>query len=127
MRINNMKVLMSIKPKFVKQILAGTKLFELRKRNFKLEVKTVIIYESSPTKKIVGEFIIDKIIRDTPQKIYLDYSEKLGISKKEYFEYFRNINVAYAIKIKKVIKYEKELTLSDFNIKKAPQSYQYIK
>lgn len=122
-----MKVLMSIKPKFVKQILAGTKLFELRKRNFKLEVKTVIIYESSPTKKIVGEFIIDKIIRDTPQKIYLDYSEKLGISKKEYFEYFRNINVAYAIKIKKVIKYEKELTLSDFNIKKAPQSYQYIK
>lgn len=122
-----MKVLMSIKPKFVKQILAGTKLFELRKRNFKLEVKTVIIYESSPTKKIVGEFIIDKIIRDTPQKIYLDYSEKLGISKKEYFEYFRNINMAYAIKIKKVIKYEKELTLSDFNIKKAPQSYQYIK
>lgn len=122
-----MKVLMSIKPKFVKQILAGTKLFELRKRNFKLEVKTVIIYESSPTKKIVGEFIIDKIIRDTPQKIYLDYSEKLGISKKEYFEYFRNINVAYAIKIKKVIKYEKELTLSDFNVKKAPQSYQYIK
>lgn len=121
-----MKVLMSIKPKFVKQILAGTKLFELRKRNFKLEVKTVIIYESSPTKKIVGEFIIDKIIRDTPQKIYLDYSEKLGISKKEYFEYFRNINVAYAIKIKKVIKYEKELTLSDFNVKKAPQSYQYI-
>lgn len=118
---------MSIKPKFVKQILAGTKLFELRKRNFKLEVKTVIIYESSPTKKIVGEFIIDKIIRDTPQKIYLDYSEKLGISKKEYFEYFRNINVAYAIKIKKVIKYEKELTLSDFNVKKAPQSYQYIK
>lgn len=122
-----MKILMSIKPKFVKQILAGTKLFELRKRNFKLEVKTVIIYESSPTKKIVGEFIIDKIIRDTPQKIYLDYSEKLGISKKEYFEYFRNINVAYAIKIKKVIKYEKELTLSDFNVKKAPQSYQYIK
>ena len=122
-----MKVLMSIKPKFVKQILAGTKLFELRKRNFKLEVKTVIIYESSPTKKIVGEFIIDKIIRDTPQKIYLDYSEKLGISKKEYFEYFRNINVVYAIKIKKVIKYEKELTLSDFNVKKAPQSYQYIK
>lgn len=122
-----MKVLMSIKPKFVKQIFEGIKLFELRKKIFRREVKTIIIYESSPTKKIVGEFIIDKIIRDTPQKIYLDYSEKLGISKKEYFEYFRNINVAYAIKIKKVIKYEKELTLSDFNVKKAPQSYQYIK
>jgi lj965 prophage protein len=121
-----MKVLMSIKPKFVKQIFEGTKLFELRKKIFRREVKTIIIYESSPTKKIVGEFIIDKIIIDTPQKIYLDYSEKLGISKKEYFEYFINTNIAYAIKIKKVIKYEKELTLSDFNVKKAPQSYQYI-
>ena len=121
-----MKVLMSIKPKFVRQIFEGVKLFELRKKIFRREVKTIIIYESSPTKKIVGEFIIDKIIIDTPQKIYLDYSEKLGISKKEYFEYFINTNIAYAIKIKKVIKYEKELTLSDFNVKKAPQSYQYI-
>lgn len=121
-----MKVLMSIKPKFVKQIFEGTKLFELRKKIFRREVKTIIIYESSPTKKIVGEFIIDKIIIDTPQKIYLDYSEKLGISKKEYFEYFIDTKIAYAIKIKKIIKYEKELTLSDFKLERAPQSYQYI-
>ena len=102
-----MKVLMSIKPKFVKQIFEGIKLFELRK-------------------KIVGEFIIDKIISATPQKIYLDYGESLGISKNEYFKYFKNVDIAYAIKIKKVIKYEKELTLADFNLERAPQSYQYI-
>ena len=118
-----MKVLMSIKPKFVKQIFEGIKLFELRKKIFRREVKTIIIYESSPTKKIVGEFIIDKIISATPQKIYLDYGESLGISKNEYF---KNVDIAYAIKIKKVIKYEKELTLADFNLERAPQSYQYI-
>ena len=121
-----MKVLMSIKPKFVKQIFEGIKLFELRKKIFRREVKTIIIYESSPTKKIVGEFTIDKIISDTPQKIYLDYGESLGISKNEYFKYFKNVDIAYAIKIKKVIKYEKELTLADFNLETAPQSYQYI-
>lgn len=121
-----MKVLMSIKPKFVKQIFEGIKLFELRKKIFRREVKTIIIYESSPTKKIVGEFTIDKIISDTPQKIYLDYGESLGISKNEYFKYFKNVDIAYAIKIKKVIKYEKELTLADFNLERAPQSYQYI-
>ena len=121
-----MKVLMSIKPKFVKQIFEGIKLFELRKKIFRREVKTIIIYESSPTKKIVGEFIIDKIISDTPQKIYLDYGKSLGISKNEYFKYFKNVDIAYAIKIKKVIKYEKELTLADFNLERAPQSYQYI-
>lgn len=121
-----MKVLMSIKPKFVKQIFEGIKLFELRKKIFRREVKTIIIYESSPTKKIVGEFIIDKIISDTPQKIYMDYGKYLGISKNEYFKYFKNVDIAYAIKIKKVIKYEKELTLADFNLERAPQSYQYI-
>ena len=121
-----MRVVMSIKPKFVEKILNGTKIFELRKKIFKKEVERVIIYESSPTKKIVGEFIIDKIISDIPQKIYLDYGESLGISKNEYFKYFKNVDIAYAIKIKKVIKYEKELTLADFNLERAPQSYQYI-
>lgn len=121
-----MKVLMSIKPKFVKQIFEGTKIFELRKKIFKKEVKTVIIYESSPTKKIVGEFTIDSIIFDTPQKIYSNYYQHLGIDKNEYFEYFKDRDIAYAIKIKKVIKYKKKLNLSDFYLERAPQSYQYI-
>ena len=121
-----MKILISIKPKFVKKIFEGTKIFELRRKIFLKKINTVIIYESSPTKKIVGEFIIDKIISATPQKIYLDYGESLGISKNEYFKYFKNVDIAYAIKIKKVIKYEKELTLADFNLERAPQSYQYI-
>lgn len=121
-----MKVVMSIKPKFAEKILNGTKIFELRKKIFKKKVERVIIYESSPTKKIVGEFIIDKIISDTPDKIYQKYNEYLGIDKVNYFEYFKNTNIAYAIKIKKVIKYEKELTLAEFSLKRAPQSYQYI-
>ena len=122
-----MRVVMSIKPKFVEKILNGTKIFELRKKIFKKEVERVIIYESSPTKKIVGEFIIDRVVSDTPNKIYQKYNKYLGIDEVNYFEYFKNINIAYAIKIKKVIKYEKELTLADFNLERAPQSYQYIK
>ena len=107
-----MKILISIKPKFVKKIFEGTKIFELRRKIF--------------LKKIVGEFIIDRIISDTPNKIYQKYNKYLGIDKENYFEYFKNTNIAYAIKIKKVIKYEKELTLADFNLERAPQSYQYI-
>ena len=121
-----MKILMSIKPKFVKKIFEGTKVFELRRKIFLKKINTVIIYESSPTKKIVGEFIIDGIVSDTPNKIYQKYNKYLGIDKENYFEYFKNTNIAYAIKIKKVIKYEKELTLADFNLERAPQSYQYI-
>ena len=121
-----MKVLMSIKPKFVEKIFAGSKTFELRKKLFKRTVDTIVIYSSSPKKKVVGEIIIDKIISSTPRLLWKSYKNNLGISEKEYFKYYKNSKVAYAIKIKKVIKYKKELELKDFGMEKAPQSYQYI-
>ena len=122
-----MKVLMSIKPKFVEEIFSETKTFELRKKIFKSSINTIVIYSSSPKKKVVGEIIIDKIISSTPRLLWKSYKNNLGISEKEYFKYYKNSKVAYAIKIKKVIKYKKELELKDFGIEKAPQSYQYIK
>lgn len=122
-----MKVLMSIKPKFVEKIFSETKTFELRKKIFKSSINTIVIYSSSPKKKVVGEIIIDKIISSTPRLLWKSYKNNLGISEKEYFKYYKNSKVAYAIKIKKIIKYKKELELKDFGIEKAPQSYQYIK
>lgn len=121
-----MKVLMSIKPKFVERIFTGTKTFELRKKLFKRTIDTIVIYSSFPEKKVVGEIIIDRIISSAPKFLWKFYKNNLGISEKEYFEYYKNSKVAYAIKIKKVIKYKKELELKDFGIEKAPQSYQYI-
>lgn len=121
-----MKVLMSIKPKFVEEIFSETKTFELRKKIFKSSINAIVIYSSSPKKKVVGEIIIDKIISSTPKLLWKSYKNNLGISEKEYFKYYKNSKVAYAIKIKKVIKYKKELELKDFGMEKAPQSYQYI-
>ena len=121
-----MKVLMSIKPKFVEEIFSETKTFELRKKIFKSSINAIVIYSSSPKKKVVGEIIIDRIISSTPNHLWESHKNNLGISEKEYFKYYKNSKVAYAIKIKKVIKYKKELELKDFGIEKAPQSYQYI-
>ena len=94
------------------------------------QIVSLTYSKDSPWSKVYSKntkaVIIDKIISDIPQKIYLDYGESLGISKNEYFKYFKNVDIAYAIKIKKVIRYEKELTLADFNLERAPQSYQYI-
>ena len=58
--------------------------------------------------KIVGEFIIDRIISDNPSKIYQKYNKYLGIDKENCFKYFNNRNIGYTIKIKKIIKYQKE-------------------
>lgn len=121
-----MKVLMSIKTEYTNKILDKIKLYELRKKPFNENVDTVIIYSSGKVKKVVGEFKIDEIIKDTPDNIWNLGEDVLGIDKKSFYEYFKHSKYAYAIKIKDVIKYDIPKDLSDFGIKKAPQSFCYI-
>ena len=111
-----MKVLMSIRTEYTNKILEKIKLYELRKKPFKENANTVIIYSSGKVKKVVGEFKIDKIIKDSPDNIWNLGEEVLGIDKKSFYEYFKD-----------VIKYDTPKDLSDFGIKKAPQSFCYIK
>ena len=110
-----MKVLMSIKTEYTNKILDKIKLYELRKKPLNENVDTVIIYSSGKVKKVVGE------------NIWNLGEEVLGIDKKSFYEYFKHSKYAYAIKIKDVIKYDIPKDLSDFGIKKAPQSFCYIK
>lgn len=122
-----MKVLMSIKTEYTNKILDKIKLYELRKKPLRDEVDTVIIYSSRKVKKVVGEFKIEKIIKDSPDNIWNLGEDVLGIDKKSFYEYFKHSEYAYAIKIKDVIKYDIPKDLSDFGIEKAPQSFCYIK
>ena len=122
-----MKILMSIKTEYANKIFDGIKLYELRKKPLKENVDTIVFYSSGKTKKIIGEFKIEKIIKDSPDKIWDLGEEVLGIDKKSFYEYFKHSKYAYAIKIKDVIKYDIPKDLRDFGINKAPQSFCYIK
>lgn len=123
-----MRILLSVKPTFVHEIMIGKKLFEFRKQLFKhTEVKTIVIYASSPICKIVGEFEIGVIIKDTPKKVWEITKSFSGVSESFYFQYFRNKNVAYAIGITNIIEYPEPLSLQDFGEGlKPPQSFCYI-
>ena len=96
-----MNVLISIKPKYIEKIKEGNKTFELRKKIFKNydEVNTIYMYSTSPIKKIVGKFNIEKIIEDHPDRLWHNYKDQLGIEKKDYFNYFKGKEKGYAIKI----------------------------
>ena len=122
-----MKVLMSIKTEYTDKIFKGIKNFELRKKSFNNKVETIIVYSSGKTKKVIGELKIECVIKDSPENIWNLYKDYLGISEKNYFEYYKNHNIAYAIKIKSYRKYDEEKELSDYGIEKAPQSFYYIK
>lgn len=122
-----MKVLLSIKPKYAFKIFEGTKKYEFRKVIFKRpNIKTIVVYASSPVKKVIGEFEIDDILMSTPEQIWQKTKKKSGISEEFFYEYFSNKETAYAIKIKKTTKYEKPLDLKEEFDLYPPQSFAYL-
>lgn len=122
-----LKVLLSIKPEYVEQILNGNKRFEYRKRIFKKEVESVIIYCTMPIGKIVGEFTIETIIMDTPEAIWTQTQHYSGISEDFFRDYFSDREEAYAIKIREFREYETPIYPQDvFKDFVPPQSYRYI-
>lgn len=122
-----MRALLSIKPEYAFKIFEGEKKFEFRKIIFKNpNIKTVVVYASSPVKQVIGEFEIDDIFSLAPDMLWEMTKEHSGISEEFFFEYFANREVAHAIKIKKTRRYRKPLNLKeDFNAA-PPQSYRYL-
>lgn len=123
-----MRVLLAIKEEFASKIFDGTKKYEFRKSIFKDErVTTVVVYVSSPVQKVIGEFQIDRVYHDEPEKIWEHTKLHSGITKEFFDLYFADRANAYAIKIKKTKKYRRpKLLKDDFNISFAPQSYVYL-
>lgn len=118
------KILISIKPEYVKQILSGEKLYEYRKR-VPSEVTVAVIYATAPIKKIVGEFYVNEILSMPPKDLWNKTRKYSGVSRENFFQYFDGACLAYALSIKKVVKYESPIDLNIFNVKTAPQSWQY--
>lgn len=124
-----MKVLLSIKPQYVEQIFKGKKKYEYRKSLFKRnDIDTIIVYATKPVGKVIGEFLVGEIIQEDPVTLWKKTSKVAGIRKKDYMEYFKERENAYAIGIKSIKRYEEPLELRDIdpNIKYAPQSFMYV-
>ena len=102
-------------------IFDGEKKYEFRKVVFKNpKVKTVVVYASSPVQKVIGEF------EANPNEIWKKTKKYSGITEDFFYEYFENREIAHAIKIKGIKKYEKPLSLKDDFKVMPPQSYLYL-
>ena len=120
------KILISINPEHVRNILNGNKKYEYRRTMAKRKIKSLLIYETFPCKKVVAEIQVDDVMAYTPKKLWNKTKDFSGISKKFFDEYFCGKEIAYAYKLGKINKYEKPKDLSDFGLNNPPQSFVYI-
>ena len=123
-----MNVILSIKPRFVAEIVAGRKTYEYRKRIFKEKVERVYVYASNPVCRIIGEFSLGDVLIDQPSRIWLRTCDKSGITKDYFDKYYMDKGIAYALEIKKFQLYDDPINPNDLIEKfTPPQSYCYVR
>ena len=121
------KLLMSINPEHVENILAGTKKFEFRKSKCKEQIESIVIYSTAPVMKVVAEVEVKDIIEDTPQTVWKRTSDAAGIDKSFFDTYYSGRDTAVAYVLGCVTQFDSPRNLTDYGVKAAPQSYVYIR
>ena len=120
------RMLLSINPKYVHKIFAGTKRYEFRKVRCRNNVDSILIYETAPTMKVVGEARIKRILTGNLQEIWKKTRVGSGISKSFFDLYYRNRSSAVVYELDEVTKYSVPRSLDSYGISQAPQSFRYI-
>lgn len=121
------RIIISINPEHVNNIINGTKKYEYRTKAARKDVNKLIIYETMPVKKVVAEAEIIEVLALDPSSLWKETKEYSGIKKEFFDEYFKNRKVAYAYKLGEVKVYDEPKSLSDFGLEAPPQSFAYAK
>lgn len=119
-------VVISIRHEFAESIYSGLKIYELRKQEPHIEVGTCCwIYEPLPVGKVTGYFIYNGFLKMSKTLLWHRYGHRFGIDIDRYNAYYEGYqqSIAWRVSMPKSIE---PRPLSDFGIKRAPQSYQKI-
>ena len=122
-----MNILLSIKPEYTKKIFSGEKKYEFRRQRPVSIIDMVLVYESAPSKNIVGWFTVKRILTGSPKDIWERCKNSGGIERKEYFAYCNDKKVIYALEIDSILQFRAPINpfeiCSDF---RPPQNFSYL-
>ena len=90
---------------------------------------TVIIYSTSPEKAILGTMRARKVVRSSPEAIWRDYSEVIGIEQAELNDYLDGANDCSVLELDTPNLWSRPVALDDLrhllNVE-PPQSFRYL-
>jgi predicted transcriptional regulator len=119
-------ILLSIHPRFAQAILSGEKTVEFRRTGFRRTVSSVIVYETAPTSRIVGSFVLDEHVKASPSELWAKFSEESGLTKREFFDYFAGCAAGLALRVGRVIRFSSPVELAAIGKITPPQSFRYL-
>lgn len=130
-------IVLSIRPRHLGNILAGTKTIELRRKVPARPVEQAWLYETRPRSEIVaiagvtpvgGGFsgYDDQGLHPgyPPARFWHNWGHQCGVTADEFFEYFKGAPLAYGFRIDWVTE-ERPMPITELGLKRAPQSWCY--
>lgn len=90
--------LISIRPPHANAILDGAKTVELRRRIPALQPGTRLwIYATLPVGAVIGLATVDRVVRGEPENIWLEFGSRTGVTRADFDDYFRGVDVAIGL------------------------------
>jgi len=119
--------MISIHPEYADAIFRGDKKVEFRKSNIPRHIEHVVLYETSPERKITGYFSVKDIIEATPVDLWRRFSEVSGTTEEFFFKYYDLHNTGLGLLVDQVDILQNPMSLDQAAAgSKPPQSFTYV-
>ena len=119
--------LLSIHPLYVQAILSGAKLVEFRRRPFARPLSHVIIYATTPVKRVVAICTVRRVTYDSPTRLWARYRSVAGIDENAFFRYMGDRDSGVGIEFDRVEKLAAPVRLASLSRgMRPPQSFVYL-
>ncbi len=129
--MTNKILLLSIRPEHAENIFAGIKKVELRRMRPKVEKGDwVWVYVSTPVQSLLGAFQVDRVVSDTPRRLWKLVQQEASITRCQFDDYYEGAETGHGIFLAKIKKLATPIHLAvlrtvwkEFH---PPQSFRYL-
>ncbi|MGH8143887.1 MAG: transcriptional regulator [Steroidobacteraceae bacterium] len=122
-------VVLSIRPRYVDNILAGLKTVELRRRFPKSSKRSaVLFYSTAPIQAIVGHAVIEDVVQLSLRTLWRRFSKAATITRDDFDAYFKGVTRGCALHLSHIRALATPIHLAELTHKfefYPPQSYCY--
>lgn len=120
---NDKHLLISLEERHARNIFAGTKRVELRRREMRVNPgDTVWIYVKLPVGCVAGHATVETTHTMSPAQLWRRFGSCCGLEKTEFFDYFAGVEKAFALGLKDAQVLSSPLSLAD--LREASRGFQ---
>lgn len=119
-------ILLPIHTVYINRILLGEKKYEYRTRLCKEPIELILLYATTPVKKIVGEVQVLGKLSMEKEELWKATKAHAGIEHCTYLKYFSKSTIANAYMLGDVRAYKQHYPIAAVGIEHTPQSFAYI-